>query len=178
MFYNDLKDEMEPYEVYEKAKEVWNNFNIKNHGQFIDLYIMTDVLLLTDCFERFRDKNLKYFEIDPCHCYSAPGLTWQAGLKFTDITLELLTDKKILDLFEGCIRGGISGVMGSRYAKADEIHNLLYVDANNLYGWAMMEPQPFGGFEDVTDKFEGKYLMRFKETILNIPDDNPIGYFL
>ncbi|WP_375668133.1 hypothetical protein, partial [Bartonella sp. CL48QHWL] len=61
-------------------------------------------------------------QIDPCHCYSAPGLTWQAGLKYTGINLELLTDTNILLTFEKAIRGGISGVMGTRHFKTNESH--------------------------------------------------------
>jgi hypothetical protein len=76
---------------------------------------------------------MKHFKIDPCHCYSSPGLTWQAGLKFTNDKLELLKDIDDILFFENCIRGGISGIMGSRYANADEDHKLLYIDANNLW---------------------------------------------
>jgi hypothetical protein len=147
MFDNDLKNEFEPDEVYESAKKLWEHFEIENHREFIDLYLQSDVLLLADCFERFREVNMKHLKIDPCHCYSAPGLTWQAGLKYTDIRLELITESDILLSIEKCIRGGISGVKGTRYYSTDENHKLLYVDTNNLYSWAMMEPQPYGEFE-------------------------------
>ena len=131
----------------------------------------SDVLLLSDLFERFREVNLRYFGIDPCHCYSAPGLTWQAGLKYTNINLELITNIDILLSFEKAIKGGISGIMGSRHVKADEHHKLLYVDANNLYGWAMMENQPYGEFKNLDP-------VNFnKEAILSISKDSPFGYF-
>ena len=173
MFFNDLQNEMEPISVYNEAKKIWDHFKCQNHGQFIDLYLKSDVLLLTDLFERFREVNLKYFKIDPCHCYSCPGLTWQAGLSYTNINLELLTDYNTLLTFEKAIRGGISGVMGSRHVKADENSKLLYVDANNLYGWAMMEYLPEKDFK----KYEPDFKVT-KEWIMSIPDDAETGYFL
>jgi hypothetical protein len=128
-------------------------------------------MLLANCFEKFRD--LDNYMIDPCHCYSVPGLTWQAGLKFTNIKLDLLDNVDDILFFEKCIRGGISGVMGSRYAKSDENYTLLYVDANNLYGWAMMEHLPY---KDLKSYIPAKELT--KEEILAIPDDSGIGFFL
>ena len=71
-------------------------------------YLHSDVLLLADLFERFRDVNLKHFNIDPCHNYSAPGLTWQCGLKHTNVELDLLTDPDCLLSFERAIHGGMS----------------------------------------------------------------------
>ena len=173
MFFNDLKNEMEPESVFNNALEIWNHFNCTNHGEFIDLYLKSDVMILADLFEKFRAVDLKHFEIDPCHCYSSPGLTWQAGLKYTGINLELLTNQEILLTFEEAIRGGISGIMGTRYAKADDNHKLLYVDANNLYGWAMMECMPYEDFQIYEPDHEIT-----KEIILSITDESQIGYFL
>uniref|UniRef100_UPI003D0B846D hypothetical protein n=1 Tax=Sulfurimonas sp. TaxID=2022749 RepID=UPI003D0B846D len=166
MFYNHLTKENEP-KSYEKCKEFWEMFKISNHGELNDLYQKSDVLLLADAFERFREVNLNYFNIDPCYCYSAPGLTWQAGLKHTKIELELLTDYNMLLFFEKSIRGGISSIVGDRHFKATDNEKLLYVDANNLYGWAMMESLPYGGFEFI-DSFN---------YILDLPDDGEYGYF-
>jgi hypothetical protein len=146
MFYDQLKDELLEENVYIQAREIWHHFKIQDHGAFIDLYLQSDVLLLADCFERFREVNMSHFKIDPCHCCSVPGLTWQAGLKFIDIELKLLPNIDNILFFEDCIRGGNSGIMGSRYSITDDNNELLYIDANNLYGWAMMEPQPYGGF--------------------------------
>jgi hypothetical protein len=88
MFFNDLKNEFEPDEVFERSNEILDYFKIKNHCEFIYLYLKTDVLLLTDCFEKFSEANIKHFEIDPCYCFSTPSLTWAAGLKYTKIELE------------------------------------------------------------------------------------------
>ena len=129
-----------------------------------------DVLLLADCFEKFRKFFLQHHQIDPCHCYSSPGLTWECGLKYCGkvwnenhqpndpFQLELLTDYDMLLMIENGIRGGYSGVLGSRYVEANNKYikgfdvslpqnYLLYLDANNLYGHAMSQPLPMSNFQ-------------------------------
>ena len=81
------------------------------------------------------------------YSYSLPGYTWKAGLKFTNIKLDFIKDKQLLLLLENNIRGGISSVMGPRYIESNETTNLLYIDANNLYGWAMSQYLPTSEFE-------------------------------
>ena len=61
-------------------------------GDYHDLYLKTDVLLLADVFEKFINRCLEYYRLDPCHCLSSPGLSWDAMLKMTDIELELISD--------------------------------------------------------------------------------------
>jgi hypothetical protein len=173
MFYNDQKDALEPEETYLKASEIWDHFKCRDHREFINLYLKSDVMLLADCFEKVRDFIMKNYMLGPCHCYSVPGLTWQAGLKFTGTKLDLLDNIDDILFFEKAIRGGISGVMGSRYAKADDEYKLLYVDANNLYGWAMAEMMPLKNFKSYIPDKE-----LTKEEIFSIPDDSWIGYFL
>jgi hypothetical protein len=114
MVFNDLIYEMGPEETFLKAKQLWGLFKCKDHKEFISLYLKSDVMLLADCFEKFLDLIMNNYMIDPCHCYSVPGFTWQAGLKFTNIKLDLLDNIDDILFFEKCIRGGISGVMGSR----------------------------------------------------------------
>ena len=82
-------------------------FEIKNLGEYHDLYIQSDTLLLADVFENFRDKCIEIYELNPAHFLSAPGLAWQACLKKTEVKLELLTDIDILLMVEKAIRGGI-----------------------------------------------------------------------
>jgi len=179
-FYDELRDEYVKDEVYERTLNIWNHFKCKNHGDLVDIYLKSDVLLLTDIFESFRDVNLKYFEIDPGHCYSSPGLTWDCGLKFTGIKLDLLKEIDQVLLFEKAIRGGVSGVLGDRYFNVNDNpgYKLLYIDANNLYGYAMMQPQPYGLFE-LTEVLENEENNKFdwKSRILEIKDDAPTGYF-
>ena len=156
-FYSTLKGESITKDEYEHAQNVWNAFNCKTLLDYHNLYLKADVLILADAFEKFRDFFLTNHQIDPGYCYSAPGLTWQCGLKHTDIDLDLLIDYEMLLMFENGIRGGYSGVLGNRYVKANNKYlddydsikpsnYLLYLDANNLYGWAMSRPLPTGDF--------------------------------
>ena len=120
--------------------------------------------------------------INPLYSYSAPGYTWKAGLKFTNIKLDYIKDKHLLLLLENKIRGGISSVMGIRQVESDENSKLLYIDANNLYGWAMSQPLPTGEFEKLS--FNPKNytvdnnLEQLVEDLVQIPDDNDYGFFI
>ena len=101
---------------------------------------------------------------------SLPAYTWQCGLKYTDVKLDTLQDKDMILLLENNIRGGISSVMGDRYVKSDDHKKILYIDANNLYGYAISQSLPYQDlkFDPSTDI----------ETILSTPDDSEIGYFV
>ena len=122
------------------------------------MYLKTDVILLANVFEAFREVCLKNYGLDPAHFYTAPGLAWKACLKKTKIRLELLLDPEMLLMFERGIRGGITQSV-HRWAKADnpymspkfnpneKVNSLQYLDANNFYGWAMSQPLPTGGFK-------------------------------
>ena len=74
---------------YARAQKVWKEFNIKNLGEYHDLYLKTDVLLLCNVFESFRNTCLQHYQLDPAHFYTSPGLAWQACLKKTGVRLEL-----------------------------------------------------------------------------------------
>ena len=149
---------------YEHAQKVWRAFSLKNLGEYHDLYLKTDVILLANMFEAFRDTCLEYYQLDLAHFYTSPGLAWQACLKKTGIKLELLTDPDMLLMFKHRIRGGITQAvhlymkannkyMGKQYDPEEGSSFLQYLDANNLYGWAMSQLLPTGGFRwvDVSD---------------------------
>ena len=93
---------------YQHAQRVWEEFGIKNLGDYHDLYLRTDVVLLANVYEAFRDTCLKHYSLDPAHVYTSPGLAWKACLKWTGIRLGLLTDPNMLLMFECGIRGGIT----------------------------------------------------------------------
>ena len=149
-----------------------------------DLYVQTDILLLADVFEKFREKFIEIYGFDPSYFYSAPGLAWQAYLKKTEVKLELLTDIAMLLMIEKGIRGGMCQST-HRYAKANnkymknydkkiESSYLTYLDANNLYGWAMSQKLPVNGFT-----WCNKYLSDFNEEFMKNCDENSDeGYFL
>ena len=145
-------------EDYQHVQRVWKEFGIHNLGDYHDLHLRTDVVLLANVFEAFRDTCLKHYKLDPANFYTSPGLAWRACLKGTGIRLELLTDPDMLLTFERRIRGGITQVvrkyalannkyMGNRFDPKSESSYLQYLDANNLYGWAMSQPLPTGGFK-------------------------------
>ena len=147
-FYSNLNMEDISDIDYRHANNVFKVFKLENLGNYHDLYLQSDSLLLADIFNNIRDMCIKKYELDPAHFLSLPGLAWQACLKKTNIELELLTDYDMLLLMvEEGIRGGIYHSI-HRYAKAnnkymknynnnEESSYIQYLDANNLYDWAM-----------------------------------------
>ena len=113
------------------------------------LYLKMDVLQLADVFEHFVEKATLEYSINPSYSGSLPSYTWKAGLKITKIKLDFIKDKEFLLLLENNIRGGISSVMGPRYIESDENTKLLYIDANNIFEWAMNQYLPTGDFEKI-----------------------------
>ena len=70
------------------CEKIWNKFKMKNMGDYHDHYLKKDVLLLTDAFEKFIKTCLKYYQLDPCHYFSSPGIIWDAMLRMTGVKLE------------------------------------------------------------------------------------------
>ena len=95
-FYSKLNTVGVSSENYEHVRKVWEEFKIKNLGKYHYLYLKTDVILLANVFEAFREVCLKNYGLDPAHFYTAPGLAWKACLKKTKIRLELLLDPDIV----------------------------------------------------------------------------------
>ena len=160
-FYSNLTLENISETDYAHANNVFKKFDINNLGEYHDLYVRSDTLLLADIFENFRKLCLKNYELDPAHFVSLPGLAWQAFLKKTNVELELLTDYDMFLTVEEGIRGGICHAM-QRYAKANNKYMndydkkkkpsyIQYLDANNLYGKAMTEKLPVRGFKWMDD---------------------------
>ena len=149
-------------EDYCHAQKVWNTFKLQTMGEYHNLYLKSDILLLADVFENFRKTCLKYYKLDPCHYFTSPGLSWDAMLKMTDIKLELMTDIDMFQFIEKGMRGGISYI-ANRHGKANNKYMrkynenkpskyIMYLDANNLYGWAMSQYLPTGCFKWMTEK--------------------------
>ena len=156
-FYSILNNEHISDEQYKHAQNVWDTFNLKTMGDYHDLYLKSDILLSADVFENFRKTCLQYYKLDPCHYFTSPGLSWDAMLKMTDIKLELMVDIDMFQFIEKGMRGGISYI-ANRYGKANNKYMknydekapskyIMYLDANNLYGWAMSQALPTGGFK-------------------------------
>ena len=107
-FYSNLNMSLISEEDYQHTQRVWVEFGIHDLGDYHDLYLRTDVVLLANMYEAFRDTCLKHYKLDPVYFYTSPGLAWKACLKHTGIKLELLTDPDMLLMFEQGIRGGIT----------------------------------------------------------------------
>ena len=117
-FYNKLTDSEISDENYERAQKVFRHFKCKNLGEYADLYLKIDVLLLADIFENFRDTLMATHTLDPAHFVSLPSYTWDCCLRYTGVELELLTDVDMLMFFERAVRGGMSQV-SKRHAVAN-----------------------------------------------------------
>ena len=182
-FHNTLKQaECSPQE-YSHAERVWKEFNCKNMKEYQDLYLKTDVLILADVFENFRQLSLHNYRLDPAHYVSSPHLSWDAMLLDTGCRLELISDPEQFALCDRGMRGGVSMIV-HRYARANNpemgdiydtqkpLSYIVYFDANNLYGWAMNQSLPYEDFQFLSED-EG-----IKIDWLSLADDSPIGYII
>ena len=183
-FYSNLNLENISDEDYVHAQKVWDVFKLKNLGEYHDLYVHIDTLLLADMYENVRNMCLNIYELDPVHFLSAPGLAWQACLKKTGVKLELLRDYDMILMAEKGIRGGICqstyryARANNKYMKNDdkniESSYIEYLDANNLYGSAMSQKLPINDFKWVKQE----ELSNFNEDFIKNYDENGnIGYF-
>ncbi|XP_023311415.1 uncharacterized protein LOC111692008 [Anoplophora glabripennis] len=177
-FYNRLEDKNISSKQFAHAQKVWNTFKIQNLGEYTDLYMKTDILLLADVFEQFRSSCHKTYGLDPANYYTLPGYTWDSMLFKTRQTLELLTDIDMLMFIERGIRGGLSqcskrkSVANNKYLSnfdpSKPVKYLTYFDINNQYGWAMSQYLPYGGFEWVNSNID----------VTNVSDTSSEGYLL
>ena len=162
---------------YQHTQKVFKTFGSEDLAGYTVLYCKQDVLLLADVFENFIDVCLEKYGLDSSHYITAPALSWDAMLKKTGVKAELLTDRDRHLFFEEGIRGGISTIT-NRYAKAnnpymgedfnpeEETTYLQYLDANNLYGWAMSQPLPIRNFRWF-DEDDIRTYMKYPEWIKN-----------
>lgn len=181
-FYSLLINENLSEEQYQHAQKVWNKFGLKNMGEYHDLYLRSDILLLADVFENFRQISQQNQKVDPCRYNTSPCLSWSAMLKMTGVKLEFMTDVDMFQFIEKGMRGGISyiahrrGIANNKYMSeynpekpSEYIH---YLDANNLCGWAMSQCLPTGGFKWLTEK------QTYKMMSQSILPDSQKGYIL
>lgn len=181
-FYNDLTDEHISDEEYKRAKEVWNLFNCTSLGEYSDVYLKSDVLLLADIFQNFRSTCLKTYKLDAAHFYTFPGMSFSACLRQTGVELELLTDPDMLHFFKSSVRGGVSSCVCRKsiannlflqdYDPSQPTKYIMYLDATNLYGYAMSQYLPQKDFVWLSNQ-EIENL-----NIMNISDTSTKGYVL
>lgn len=201
-FYSSLNKSEVAVEDYNRAVEVWNKFNCQTLGEFSDIYLKTDVLLLSDVFENFRKVCKSNYGLDPGWYFTAPGLSFDACLKLTKVEIDLLTSYEQYMFIEAGIRGGIS-MCTKRYCEAsnkylvsetnldsesqpgvkpmdqglwtvDNSNFILFLDINNLYGAAMGESLPLKDFKWLTPV----EIDEVKNKINDIGENDEVGFIL
>jgi hypothetical protein len=136
------------------------------------IYLKVDVFLLADVFETFRATAVEEDELDPANFFGIPGLSWCAALRSMPCKLDLLQDLEMYNFFECGIRGGMTFV-NRHYACHDKETQLLYIDINNLYGWALSQKLPCNSFEWIYDEHE------LQSIVNNLPNEkSDVGYLL
>ena len=177
-FYSNLTESHIEDDEYERAQSIWEHFGIRNLGQYHDLYLRTDVLLLTDVFENFRDLCLEYYGLDPAHYFTLPNFAWDAMLLKTGVEIDPLTDQEMYEMIEKGLRGGMCQVshkeakannkyVGEDYDTETPSNYINYLDANNLYGLAMSMKLPIGKLKWIKKILTEKMIMDWNEN-----DDN------
>ena len=198
-FFSTLTNEGISDEDYAHAQQVWTAFGLHTLGDYHDLYVKSDVLQLADVYQNFRKLCMSHYTLDCAHFLTSPGLAWDSCLKKSQQSLDLLTDVNMHLFIERGIRGGISQI-SKRHSKANnkdmelldnkdmelsdnkktkfsynknkESKYILYLDANNLYGWAMSQPLPYGNFQWI------KPSQNLLEYILSLKENSSEGFIL
>jgi hypothetical protein len=150
-FYSKLSQSHISETDYEHAQNVYNKLKCKSFKDYHLTYLQCDVLLLSDVFGNFRKTCQNYYGLDPANYISAPGLAWDSMRLKTNIKLELMNYTKVLDIMERTKRVGLCFVGSKRYVKANNKYmenfdcneESIYLDANNLYGWSMVQSLPY-----------------------------------
>ena len=189
-FYSHLSESHISDADYERAQKVWAVFKMETFHEFHDRYLLTDVLLLADVFQNFRTMSLTNYSLDPLHCYTAPGLSWDSCLKMTGIRLELITDMEQMLFVEKGLRGETSTItqrhavannpLVPNYDPSKESNYIIYLDCNNLYGHSQSQYLPYGGFSFLKQNNIDQFLNHENKIFdLNLcePHDE-IGYLL
>ena len=181
-FYSKLQLKDISEKDYKHAKKVWDIFEIKTLGEYHDLYVQANTAQLSDVFESFRSLCLKEYQLDPAYFVSTPSLANEAMLKITKAKIELLTDINMVLMIEKGIRGGLTQVIKKHsiannkylpcYDSTKKSVYLQYLDANNLYGWAMCKKLPLNGYKWANvEEFDSDF-------IKNYDDNSDKGYLL
>jgi hypothetical protein len=183
-FYSSLRDEHVAKDDYLEAKRLYEDvFKCENLGQWHDIYLQTDTILLACVFEDFRRVAITNYGLDPTYYYSAPGLSWDAALKISKVKLELITDIDTFLFIEKGLRGGISMITQRRslannkymdnFDSSKPSKYILYLDKNNLYGESMgCAKLPVNNFQWLTKNEINQIQVK------DYNDDSDVGYFL
>ena len=181
-FYNDLTCSHVSDEWYAFAREVWDAFQCENLKDYLHVYLLADCLLLADVFENYRDCCLADYRLDPVHYYSSPHFTFDAFLLFLRAKLDFLTKVDQYLFLNKAMQGGLS-MVAKHHSKVNHLsltdydssrpcRVLMFLDANNVYGKAMMDFLPVGGFRWMSQE---ELMVEF---ICGLPDEGEFGCFI
>lgn len=181
-FYNSLTDEHISDEDYAYAEDVFTSY-CKSMGDYHDLYLMTDAILLGTVFQYFRKVTISHFRLDPLHYFSLSQYSLDAALLMSNVRLEQLTDLDMYTFFEQSMRGGISTIttreaiatnkhLGNMTSEEESTY-LCYLDKVNLYGEAFLHKLPIRDFKWVSDEDLSKFSTN---EILNLDPHGTTGY--
>ena len=172
-FANKLTGQSCSAEDYAHAQLVWKTFECENMLDYSSVYVKSDVYQLADVVLNFRKQVWQSFRLDLCQYMSLPHLGFDCMLKSTKVELELISDHEMVDLLKRNIRGGLSFV-GRRHAESGEDSgDIVYIDANNLYGKAMTYPLPLRSF-----RWMQKYEIDNFDVMKDISEEEGPGYIL
>ena len=168
----DFKSSLHNKLPTQEEVDIFNKDNSHKTGKDLTIeYLQNYVEILDYCMNEYVNLNMKEFKLNPLHYVILPGYSFDRWLLSSGVTLDTLQDKKMLDDFVGAKRGGICGIMGDRYIDNTDGNTIWYIDANNLYGYAMMQKLPYKDFQFTTTTTT-------LDTILNTPDDADHGYYI
>lgn len=182
-FYNKLTETDISDEDYEHACAVFKTFGCKTFSDYLEIYQDCDVILLAEVFTSFRRTAMNYYSLDPVHFVTSADLTWNAGLKLSKVELQLFSDINDYVWVESQMRGGIC-FLGKRHATANDPYipetydpnednnYIIALDANNLYGFVMVQPLPYGNFRWLTESEIKNF------NILDTIPNSSVGYLV
>ena len=181
-FYSHLTGHAISDENYNHAQQVWREFDMHKLIEYHDLYLKTDVLLLCDVFENFRATCMQHCKLDPAHNFSAPGLAWDVMLKMTGVEFELMVEREFHVIIDKGTIGGICYI-SRKFARTSNKYlddydaskltsYIIYLDMNNLYGTAMIQPLPQRDFDFMNEVQQQNF------DFMSVPIDSPTGYIL
>ena len=140
---------------YELAKDIWKEMGCKSLLDYMLVYMKLDVFLLADVFQQFRRKSILHNRLEPLNFFGIPGMSWASALMTLEKPIQLLNDMVMYNFFESGIRGGMTFV-NKHHVVASSTTQLLYIDINNLYGWALSEKLPWNNCHWVREEdFDG-----------------------
>ena len=164
----DFKSSLQNKLPTQEEVDNFNNENSHKTGKDLTIdYLQNDVEILDYFMNEYVKLSMKEFKLNPLHYVSLPGYSFDCWLMSSGVTFDTLQHKQMLDDFVGAKRGGICGIMGDRYIDNSDGKTIWYIDANNLYGYAIMLKLPYKDFQFTTTNLD---------VILNTPDDSDHGY--